>query len=60
MSLSARERDDYLAKIQQAETMAAQFAPGSFENESWLRIAQGYRELIEDAGPGEDPSSPKP
>jgi len=37
---------EYLAKLRNAEAMAAQFAEGSFSRESWLNIAEGYRDLL--------------
>ena len=38
------EREQYLAKAVEAEKMAAGFAD-SFYRDSWLRIAEGYRDL---------------
>ena len=46
VGLKLSERDEYLSKAKWAEEMAAQFADG-FYRVSWLHIARGYRELIE-------------
>jgi len=43
----SKVQDDYLSKATEAEAIAARFAEGSFERESWLKIAQGYRALLD-------------
>jgi hypothetical protein len=44
------EHKDYLTKLRHAEAMARQCPNGSFERESWLKISEGYRALIEGKG----------
>ena len=41
------EKQQHLVRAKEAEEIAERFAPGSFENESWLKIAQGYRSLAQ-------------
>jgi hypothetical protein len=53
---AASERDAYLAKLKWAEEMASQ-QPEGFYRESWLAIADGYRELLSKL---EQPRSPLP
>ena len=43
------KESEYLAKLKNAEAMASQFAEGSFAHENWLRIAEGYRDLLKGA-----------
>ena len=44
--------EDWATKLRHAEAMAAQCAEGSWDMESWLMIANGYRELLGYAGFG--------
>jgi hypothetical protein len=53
------EREDCLAKAKWAEEMAAQFADG-FYRVSWLHIAQGYRDMIEQIDKAEAAAQPRP
>jgi outer membrane protein assembly factor BamD (BamD/ComL family) len=44
MDTTGREANQ--AALRNAEEMAARFAEGSFEHESWTRIAEGYKHLV--------------
>jgi hypothetical protein len=46
-----RELGKYLVKAQRAEHVAAKFAPESESHIGWLKIAEGYRQLAEEASP---------
>ena len=39
-------REDYLARMTEADEKARSFPEGSFERESWLKIADAYRVLL--------------
>ena len=45
------ETDTHLAKLKEAEEIALQFPDGSSERASWLKIAEGYRDLLKRAQP---------
>jgi hypothetical protein len=47
------QRDDYLAKARDAENKATHTRE-RYEQESWLRIAQSYRELARHQGATEN------
>lgn len=40
-----KEREKLLAKAKAAEEMAAQFSEDLYLKDSWMRIAEGYRDL---------------
>jgi hypothetical protein len=48
---TGRELRKYLIKAQRAEHVAAKFAPDSYDHEGWHKIAEGYRQLAEQAAP---------
>ena len=60
MALSAKERKDYLAKAEEAEAMAVKFAGDAYFKDSWLYIAQGYREMLEASENVSSSDGPKP
>lgn len=51
MQATERELGKYLVKAQRAEHVAAKFAPESDSHHGWLKIAEGYRQLAEEAAP---------
>ena len=51
MPETGRELRKYLIKAQRAEHVAAKFAPDSYDHEGWHKIAEGYRQLAEQAAP---------
>jgi hypothetical protein len=51
METTGRELGKYLVKAQRAEHVAAKFAPDSYSHEGWHKIAEGYRQLAEQAAP---------
>ena len=40
------EYEKHKAQLKSAEDLACQFPEGSFERDSWLKIAEGYRALL--------------
>lgn len=44
--MDPRDREINQSRLKNAEKMASRFAEGSFERESWARIADGYRDLL--------------
>jgi len=50
MQMTERELGKYLIKAQRAEHVAAKFAPETQDHEGWHKIAEGYRQLAEEAG----------
>jgi hypothetical protein len=56
---AASERDAFLAKLKWAEEMASQ-QPEGFYRESWLGIAEGYRELLNKLDESLQPQRPLP
>ena len=55
MQAPGRELRKYLVKAQRAEHVAAKFAPDSYDHEGWHKIAEGYRQLAEQAVPKQRP-----
>jgi len=51
MQTAERELGKYLVKAQRAEHVAAKFAPDSCDHQGWHKIAEGYRQLAEQAVP---------
>ena len=51
MQVTRKELGKYLIKAQRAEHVAAKFAPDSCSHEGWHKIAEGYRQLAEQAVP---------
>jgi hypothetical protein len=51
MQTAERELGKYLIKARRAEHLAAKFAPDSHDHEGWHKIAEGYRQLAEQAVP---------
>jgi len=51
MQPTDRELGKYLLKAQRAEHVAAKFAPDSCDHDGWHKIAEGYRQLAEQAVP---------
>jgi len=55
MHMTQRELGKYLIKAQRAEHVAAKFAPESYDHQGWHKIAEGYRQLAEQAVPKPHP-----
>ena len=51
MQATRKELGKYLVKAQRAEHVAAKYAPDSSDHEGWHKIAEGYRQLAEQAVP---------